>query len=47
MPDNAFYMQVAYVAAAAVFGVYALSVWRRRRRVSQLREELERGGAAR
>jgi len=44
MPDNAFYAHAAYVAAAAIYGAYALSVWRRRRRVERLRRELERGG---
>ena len=37
MPDNAFYMHAAYVAATAIYGVYALSVWRRRRQLERRR----------
>ena len=47
MPDNAFYAHAAYIATAAIYGVYAVSVWRRRRRVERLRRELDRGGDAR
>jgi hypothetical protein len=32
MPDNAGFYHAAYVAAAAIYGLYALSLhWRRRR----------------
>jgi hypothetical protein len=33
MPDNAFYAHSAYAAAAVIYGVYALSLWRRRRQL--------------
>lgn len=31
MPDNAGYYHAAYVAAAVIYALYALSLWRRRR----------------
>jgi hypothetical protein len=33
MPDNAIYYHAAYVAAAVIFGGYAVSIWWRGRRV--------------
>jgi len=45
MPDNAFYAQAAYVAAVVVYGVYALSVWRRRRQLDRRRAAVLRGRA--
>jgi HAMP domain-containing protein len=35
MPDNAFYAHTAYAAAAVIYGVYALSLWRRRRQLQR------------
>jgi hypothetical protein len=40
MPDNASYMHAAYAAAAIVYGLYTVSLWRRRSRVrAALRRE--------
>jgi hypothetical protein len=36
MPDNAGYYHAAYAVAALVYGLYAVSIWWRRRK---LREE--------
>lgn len=32
IPDNAIYFEVAYVAAAIIYGAYAVSIWWRARR---------------
>jgi hypothetical protein len=32
IPDNAIYFEVAYVAAAIIYGAYAASLWWRARR---------------
>ena len=32
IPDNAIYFEVAYVAAAIIYGAYALGLWWRYRR---------------
>lgn len=39
MPSNAGYYHAAYIIVAVAYGGYALSLWRRRRRV---RDELAR-----
>ena len=33
IPDNAGYYHAAYIAAAAIYGLYAASIWWRGRRV--------------
>jgi hypothetical protein len=33
IPDNAIYFEVAYVAAAIVYGAYTVSIWWRGRRL--------------
>lgn len=35
IPDNAIYFEVAYVAAAVIYGAYAVSIWWRGRRFRQ------------
>jgi hypothetical protein len=42
MPDNAGFMHAAYGVAAAVYTLYALSLWRRGRAV---RRDLQRNDA--
>ena len=32
IPDNAIYFEVAYAAAAIIYGAYAVSIWWRARR---------------
>jgi hypothetical protein len=32
IPDNAIYFEAAYVAAAIIYGAYAVSIWWRARR---------------
>ena len=44
MPDNAIFYQAAYVAAAVIYGAYAVSLIVRRRR---LRDRLRRREAMR
>jgi len=34
MPDNAIYYHIAYVAAAVIYGLYAFSIYVRRRRLN-------------
>ena len=43
MPDNASYYHAAYAIIVAVYGIYAVSLWRRRARV---RAALRREGRA-
>jgi heme exporter protein D len=45
-PDNASYMYVAYAVAFAVYALYALSIWRRRRGVQERLRRVERADAA-
>lgn len=40
-PRNAGYMYAAYLVAAAVYGFYALGLWRRTRRVRDRLRQLE------
>ena len=42
MPDNAIYYHVAYVAIAAMFIGYGLSIWWRRRAIARKRADAER-----
>ena len=42
MPENATYMYAAYGVAAAVYGLYAVSLWRRGRRVRERLRRFER-----
>jgi hypothetical protein len=44
-PDNSSYMVAAYAIAAAVYGLYSLTLWRRRRRLQERLRQLERAGA--
>ena len=44
-PDNASYMYAAYAVAAAVYGLYALTLWRRRRRVDERLRQADRADA--
>ena len=44
-PDNSPYMYAAYAVALAVYGLYALSLWRRRRRVEARLSRVDRAGA--
>jgi hypothetical protein len=44
-PDNAQYLYGAYAVALAIFGLYSLSLWRRRRRVRDRLRQLGRGDA--
>jgi hypothetical protein len=32
IPDNVIYLEVAYVAAAVIYGTYTVSIWWRARR---------------
>ena len=45
-PDNSPYMYAAYTVTLAVYGLYALSLWRRRRRVQRQLRRLERTDAS-
>jgi Flp pilus assembly protein TadB len=40
-PNNSAYMYAAYVVAAAIYALYALSLWRRRRRAQARLRQLE------
>jgi hypothetical protein len=40
-PSNAGYLYAAYTAAATVYGLYALTLWRRARRTRERLRELE------
>ena len=40
-PDNAGYMYGAYIVAAAVYGLYSMGLWRRRRRVRDRLRQLD------
>ena len=44
-PDNSSYMYAAYAVAAAVYGLYALTLWRRRRRVDERLRQIDRADA--
>ncbi len=44
-PDNSGYMYAAYVVAALIYGLYALSLWHRRRRLQARERQLTRNGA--
>jgi len=33
MPDNAIYYHIAYIAAAVIYGAYAITLYLRRRRL--------------
>ena len=44
-PDTSTYMYAAYTITAAVYGLYSLSLWRRRRRVRARLREIERADA--
>ena len=44
-PDNAEYLYAAYSIALAVYGLYSLSLWRRRREVRERLRQLGRGDA--
>ena len=44
-PDNSSYMYAAYAVALAVYGLYALSLWRRRRGVEARLRQLDRADA--
>ena len=44
-PDNSSYMYAAYAVALAVYGLYALALWRRRRRVEARLRQFERADA--
>ena len=44
-PDNSSYMYAAYAVAFAVYGLYALSLWRRRRRVEGRLRQIDRADA--
>lgn len=39
MPDNAAYYHAAYVAAAALYGGYALTLWWRAKRIRERARE--------
>lgn len=43
-PDNAIYYQAAYAAAAAIYGLYAASLWWRSRAVTRREAQLPPGG---
>ena len=45
-PENSSYMVAAYAVAAAVYGLYSLSLWRRRRRLQERLRHLERADAS-
>ena len=45
-PDTSAYMYAAYALASAVYGLYSLSLWRRRRQVQARLRELERPPAS-
>ena len=45
-PENASYMVAAYTVAAAVYGLYSLSLWRRRRRLQERLRQLDRADAS-
>lgn len=40
-PENSSYMYAAYAIAAAIYGLYAVSLWRRRRRLQQRLRQLD------
>ena len=44
-PDTSGYMYAAYLVAAAIYALYALSLWRRRRAVRARLRALERASA--
>jgi hypothetical protein len=47
IPDNGRFFVAAYIVAAVLYGGYALSLWRRSRRVDERlrdQESRERGG---
>ena len=44
-PDNSAYMYAAYAVAAAVYGLYAAALWRRRRRVDERLRQVDRADA--
>lgn len=46
VPDNASYMYAAYAVTLAVYALYSLSIWRRRRRVRAQLRLREQGGVA-
>jgi hypothetical protein len=45
-PDNAGYFQAAYAAAVAIYGLYAITLWRRRARVRAALQRVERGATS-
>jgi hypothetical protein len=47
IPDNAGYYYAAYAAAAVIYGLYAISIWWRGRRVPASRRATEDTGAPR
>lgn len=46
VPDNGSYMYAAYAVTLAVYALYWLSIWRRRRRVQAELRLRERAGVA-